>query len=52
MPSLRVREKIYQIEQTRNYDDRQMQLENNVYVLTAMIQEYMYRPSEYRLSMT
>lgn len=35
-------EKIYQIEQTRNYDDRQMQLENNVYVLTAMIQEYMY----------
>ncbi len=35
-------EKIYQIEQTRNYDDRQVQLENNVYVLTAMIQEYMY----------
>ncbi|WP_300636541.1 sensor histidine kinase, partial [uncultured Oscillibacter sp.] len=35
-------EKIYQIERTRNYDDRQVQLENNVYVLTAMIQEYMY----------
>ena len=35
-------EKIYQIEKTRNYDDRQVQLENNVYVLTAMIQEYMY----------
>ena len=35
-------EKIYQIEQTQSYDGRQMQLENNVYVLTAMIQEYMY----------
>lgn len=35
-------EKIYQIEQTRNYDDRQVQLENNIYVLTSMIQEYMY----------
>ena len=35
-------EKIYQIEATRNYDDRQMQLENNIYVLTALIQEYMY----------
>ena len=35
-------EKIYQIEQTQSYDERQMQLENNVYVLTAMIQEYMY----------
>ena len=35
-------EKIYQIEQTRSYDDRQMQLENNIYVLTALIQEYMY----------
>ncbi len=35
-------EKIYQIEKTQNYDDRQMQLENNIYVLTAMIQEYMY----------
>lgn len=35
-------EKIYQIERTRSYDDRQMQLENNIYVLTALIQEYMY----------
>ena len=35
-------EKIYQIEATRNYDDRQMQLENNIYVLTSLIQEYMY----------
>lgn len=34
--------KIYQIEQTDNYDDRQMQLENNIYVLTKLIQEYMY----------
>ena len=35
-------EKIYQIEATRNYDDRQMQLENNIYVITSLIQEYMY----------
>lgn len=35
-------EKIYQIEQTQNYDERQIQLENNIYVLTALIQEYMY----------
>lgn len=35
-------DKIYQIEQTQSYDDRQMQLENNIYVLTALIQEYMY----------
>lgn len=35
-------EKIYQIERTGNYDDRQMQLENNIYVLTALVQEYMY----------
>ena len=35
-------EKIYQIQQTKSYDSRQMQLENNVYVLTALIQEYMY----------
>lgn len=35
-------EKIYQIEQTQSYDGRQMQLENNIYVLTALIQEYMY----------
>ena len=35
-------EKIYQIEKTQSYDSRQMQLENNIYVLTALIQEYMY----------
>lgn len=35
-------EKIYQIEETQSYDGRQMQLENNIYVLTALIQEYMY----------
>ncbi|MDO4309042.1 MAG: sensor histidine kinase [Eubacteriales bacterium] len=34
--------KIYQIESTENYDDRQAQLENNIYVLTDLIQEYMY----------
>ena len=34
--------KIYQIERTRSYDERQVQLENNIYVLTALIQEYMY----------
>ena len=35
-------EKINQIEQTGSYDERQLQLENNIYVLTALIQEYMY----------
>ena len=34
--------KIYQIEETENYDNRQSQLENNIYVLTGLIQEYMY----------
>lgn len=34
--------KIYQIEETENYDDRQEQLENNIYVLTGLIQDYMY----------
>lgn len=34
--------KIYQIQASRNYDDRQIQLENNIYVLTSLIQEYMY----------
>ena len=34
--------KIYQIEETERYDDRQLQLENNIYVLTKLIQEYMY----------
>lgn len=35
-------EKIYQIQNTSNYDDRLTQLENNVYVLTALVEEYMY----------
>lgn len=34
--------KIYQIEATDNYEDRKLQLENNIYVLTELIQEYMY----------
>jgi two-component system sensor histidine kinase YesM len=34
--------KIYLIEQTDSYDERQVQLENNIYVLTELIQEYMY----------
>ncbi len=35
-------EKIYELRDTGNYDERQRQLENNIYVLTALIQEYMY----------
>ena len=35
-------EKIYQIQGTENYDDRLSQLENNIYVLTALVEEYMY----------
>ena len=35
-------EKIYQIEATPNYDSRQNQLNNNIYVLTSLIREYMY----------
>lgn len=34
--------KIYQIRDTTSYDERQMQLENNIYVITDLIQEYMY----------
>lgn len=34
--------KIRQIEETESYDERQIQLENNIYVLTKLIQEYMY----------
>ena len=34
--------KIDQIAATESYDDRQAQLENNIYVLTDLIQEYMY----------
>lgn len=29
------------IENTRSYDERQIQLENNIYVLTSLIEEYM-----------
>lgn len=35
-------DKIYLIEQAEDYDERQFQLENNIYVLTKLIQEYMY----------
>ncbi|WP_251317569.1 sensor histidine kinase [Flintibacter muris] len=35
-------EKIYELRDTSSYDERQSQLENNIYVLTALIQEYMY----------
>lgn len=35
-------EKIYQIQNVENYDQRLVQLENNIYVLTALIEEYMY----------
>ncbi len=35
-------DKIYQIEAAQSYDERQSQLENNIYVLTDMIQAYMY----------
>lgn len=35
-------EKIYQLRDTGSYDQRQSQLENNIYVLTSLIQEYMY----------
>lgn len=35
-------EKIYQIQNTASYDDRLAQLENNVYVLTSLVEEYMY----------
>lgn len=39
---LNLENKIYQIEETKSYDDRQQQLENNIYVLTALIRDYMY----------
>ena len=35
-------EKIYLIRDTQDYDSRQDQLENNIYVLTSLIQEFMY----------
>lgn len=33
--------RIYQIEDTPGYDERQSQLENNIYVLTSLVEEYM-----------
>ncbi|MCD7744739.1 MAG: sensor histidine kinase [Lachnospiraceae bacterium] len=44
-------DKIYLIEETDNYDDRQTQLENNIYVLTDLIQEYMYNYLYYEASL-
>ena len=35
-------QKIYQIQNTSNYDERLNQLENNIYVLTSLVEEYMY----------
>lgn len=35
-------EKFYEIRDTNSYDERQIQLENNIYVITSLIQEYMY----------
>ena len=34
-------EKILQVDEIQSYDERQVQLENNIYVLTSLIQEYM-----------
>lgn len=42
--------KIYQIEETDNYDERQEQLENNIYVLTELIQKHMYNYLHYEAS--
>ena len=35
-------EKIYQIQSTTDYDSRLSQLENNIYILTSLVQDYMY----------
>jgi len=35
-------EKIHQIAETSEYNSREEQLENNIYILTDLIQEYMY----------
>ncbi len=37
-----LKEKIQQIADTKEYDSRMDQLENNIYILTEMIQKYMY----------
>lgn len=39
---LTLEEKIYEIRDTESYDERNQQLENNIYVITSLIQEYMY----------
>lgn len=35
-------EKIYQIQDTSDYDSRLAQLENNIYILTSLVEDYMY----------
>lgn len=35
-------EKMYQIADCEGYDERQEQLDNNIYILTGLIQDYMY----------
>ncbi len=37
-----LKDKIQQIADTKDYESRENQLENNVYILTDLIQEYMY----------
>ncbi len=37
-----LKDKINQVSRTDNYKDRQTQLENNIYVLTDLVQTYMY----------
>ncbi len=43
-------EKIYLIAETESYDERQNQLEYNIYILTDLIQEYMYTYLYYEAS--
>lgn len=43
-------EKIYRIQAITDYDERQTQLENNIYILTALIEEYMYTYLYYEAS--
>lgn len=42
--------RIYQIETTSSYDQRLTQLENNIYVLTSLVEEYMYEYLYYEAS--
>lgn len=37
-----LKNKMYLIQATDSYDERQSQLENNIYIITDLIQEYMY----------